>query len=372
MLTPADDYPVHQTAEPIAFAGTDRNFYDRFFYNAMNDDGSFFMAVAFGVYPQLDIMDASVSVIHNGQQYNLHASKHMKGDRLDMTVGPISISIDKPIEQTTISITDNDSPISGSMTLTTRHFPIEEPRFTRRVGTRAFMDYTRMTGNGDWTGSMTVAGETITLDPATTKGTRDRSWGIRPIGASDPQPPAGGLLSQFYWLWTPANFDKHAVYFHTNDDEHGRPWNRRAVICPTDGAAPIEFEDIDFDIDYRAGTRRIDAITVTMRDGNIRAKLSFKINSHFYMAGLGYTHPTWGHGHDHGPLKVEHETYDLATMDDTNPLWMHIQAISDATLEFEGQTHQGKGVVEQMFVGPHAPSGMKDLLDPATAQGASS
>ncbi len=26
MLTKADDYPVHQTPEPIAFAGTDRNF----------------------------------------------------------------------------------------------------------------------------------------------------------------------------------------------------------------------------------------------------------------------------------------------------------------------------------------------------------
>ena len=32
MITQADDYPLHQTANPIAFAGTDRNFYDRFFF----------------------------------------------------------------------------------------------------------------------------------------------------------------------------------------------------------------------------------------------------------------------------------------------------------------------------------------------------
>jgi len=31
MLSKADDYPVHQRAEPIATAGTDRNFYDRYF-----------------------------------------------------------------------------------------------------------------------------------------------------------------------------------------------------------------------------------------------------------------------------------------------------------------------------------------------------
>jgi hypothetical protein len=83
------------------------------------------------------------------------------------------------------------------------------------------------------------------------------------------------------------------------------------------------------------------------------------------MAGLGYTHPDWGHGNDQGPLKVESEVYDLATLDDNDPRWMHIQGIARATLEFAGETHSGLGVVEQMFVGPHAPSGMSGLFDPA-------
>jgi hypothetical protein len=29
MLSNADDYPLHQTADPVAYAGTDRNFYVR-------------------------------------------------------------------------------------------------------------------------------------------------------------------------------------------------------------------------------------------------------------------------------------------------------------------------------------------------------
>jgi hypothetical protein len=51
VLTRADDYPIHQTAEPIAYAGTDRNFYDRYFFNgysATQGDTAFF-AAAFGV-----------------------------------------------------------------------------------------------------------------------------------------------------------------------------------------------------------------------------------------------------------------------------------------------------------------------------------
>ena len=33
MLSNADDYPIHQNPEPIAYAGQSRNFYDRYFFN---------------------------------------------------------------------------------------------------------------------------------------------------------------------------------------------------------------------------------------------------------------------------------------------------------------------------------------------------
>ena len=42
MLTPADDYRLHQTPEPMAYAGSDRNFYDRFFFNGYSADGAQF------------------------------------------------------------------------------------------------------------------------------------------------------------------------------------------------------------------------------------------------------------------------------------------------------------------------------------------
>jgi len=45
MLSKADDFPIHQTPEPIAYSGTDRNFYDRYFFNGYNPDGSGFFAV---------------------------------------------------------------------------------------------------------------------------------------------------------------------------------------------------------------------------------------------------------------------------------------------------------------------------------------
>ena len=57
MLSKADDYPIHQSPEPIAYAGQSRNFYDRYFFNGYDADGGVFFALGMGVYPHLDVID---------------------------------------------------------------------------------------------------------------------------------------------------------------------------------------------------------------------------------------------------------------------------------------------------------------------------
>jgi hypothetical protein len=363
MLTKADDFPVHQTPEPIAFAGQDRNFYDRYFYNGSTADGAVFFAAAMGFYPQLGIADAAFSLVIDGVQHNVRASRHIVGgERLDLEVGPIRIAIVVPLRQLRLVVTGNDSGITADLLFDARHAPIEEPRFIRRNGTRLFMDYTRMTQNGGWTGTITTPAGSIDLDPDTTLGTRDRSWGIRPVGAPEPQPPPQGNFGQFFWLWSPCNFPGHAVFAHTNDDAHGLPWNRRAVVVPM-GAAAIEIDDPVLELSYTPGTRRLAAARIRLGD---RGALSITpTGRNFYMHGLGYTHPVWGHGLDHGPLQIAHDRIDLAGFDDNAPGNLHIQALSTARLQWDGTEHVGRGVLEQLLIGPHAPSGFTGLLDGA-------
>ena len=49
------------------------------------------------------------------------------------------------------------------------------------------MDYTRLTQNGSYEGFIDVQGRRIAIKSGAVVGTRDRSWGVRPIGLSDPQ-----------------------------------------------------------------------------------------------------------------------------------------------------------------------------------------
>ena len=359
MLSAGDDYPIHQTPEPVAFAGSDRNFYDRYFFNGYSADGSIFFAAALGVYPHLDVIDAAFCLLIDGKQHNVRASRRLGGERMNLSVGPIEVRVIEPLRKLVVRVSDNDGGVRADLIFDARHTPIEEPRFTRRIGTRMFMDYTRMTQNGVWSGDLSLKGESI--DIAGAFGTRDRSWGIRPVGAPDSQPAPAS--PQFFWLWAPFNFETHAVFCHTNDDEAGKAWNRRAVVDHL-GKARTEFESPHFELTYGAGTRRLQSARIALSS---EASLDIEpTGPKFYMSGLGYTHPTWGHGRDLGAFETTYDAIDLASIDDTAPGQLHIQALARATLRTTSGEHQGRGVLEQFLIGPHAPSGFKSILDGAS------
>jgi len=71
MLSKFDDYPIHQTSEPIAHpASGDRNTYGRYWFNGYAADGEFYFGIAAALYPNLGIMDCAFSLVRDGVQYS--------------------------------------------------------------------------------------------------------------------------------------------------------------------------------------------------------------------------------------------------------------------------------------------------------------
>jgi hypothetical protein len=79
------------------------------------------------------------------------------------------------------------------------------------------------------------------------------------------------------------------------------------------------------------------------------------------MLALGYLNPEWGHGMWKGELAVHGESWVVADLDPTDPRHIHVQQLCRVRL---GE-HRGVGVLEQLVIGPHAPSGFESLFDPA-------
>ena len=361
VLSRGDEFPIHQTPEPVAYAGTDRNFYDRYFFNGYAPDGSGFFALALGVYPHLDVIDAHFNILRDGVQHCIHASRELGMERMDLIVGPIRIEVIEPLHKLRL-IVDECEGLAADLTFTGRAFPIEEPRFTHRIGPRAFMDYTRMTQNGQYEGWIAVDGERRDLTTGTA-GTRDRSWGVRPVGTRDLQPMPGHPMPGFFWQWTPINFESGSLFFHVKNDEHGRAWNTRAAWA-ADGseAADLREGHGSMRTRLRAGTRWPSGGTLSLAVQGAPEQVEFEPLGRFQMRGLGYTHPDWGHGLYHGPLKVAREDIDLDTLDPLQPDNLHVQVPVRAT---GNGGEEGIGVFEQLVIGPFAPLGLTDFLDGA-------
>jgi hypothetical protein len=189
---------------------------------------------------------------------------------------------------------------------------------------------------------------------------------VRPIGARDTQETVPPVAPQFFWIWAPANFETGSFFFHTNDDADGTAWNRRAVWA-TDGATAAELDDnpdCAIALDWQSGTRHARRAVVSLRDQAGERRITYEPQSAFFMLGLGYGHPKWGHGLAHGPLVLEREDLKLADVDPRLPHHLHVQALCRVTYADDaGRESVGRGVLEQLALGPHKTHGLTGILD---------
>ena len=80
MLLAEDDYPLHQTALPLAHVMDGHpNAYDRFWFNGYDEE--FYFAVALGLYPNRGVIDGAFSVVQGERQYSVFASEALHGAR---------------------------------------------------------------------------------------------------------------------------------------------------------------------------------------------------------------------------------------------------------------------------------------------------
>jgi hypothetical protein len=261
-----------------------------------------------------------------------------------------------------VRVEPNETRIEADLTFQARSEAIQEPRMTTHAGGRVVLDATRLTQFGAWTGHLRWAGTERTLAPAAVLGARDRSWGVRPVGE-----PEGGAPSAFpaqcFWLWAPLHFERECILATVAEDAGGRPWFESGWRVQADrfGAdAMQELGRLEHRLRWHPGTRRAAAATMVLaRPGGEPIAIDLEPVLVFPMRGLGYGGGEWGHGTWQGEAVTSGQTWELASEDPLSHL--HVQQLVRA--RWGAQT--GLGVLEQLVIGPHAPSGFRELLDPA-------
>ena len=233
------------------------------------------------------------------------------------------------------------------------------------------MDATRFAQLGRWKGGIGYGGRSLAVDRA--YGTKDRSWGIRPIGPPELDGAPAQRMPQFCFFWAPLHWPDRATHFGIFEDERGDPWHRDGAIVPIyerpEQIPGIEdpgierMASVERRIAFAPGTRWAESAAVTLveRTGE-RHVIELEPLLRFQMKGLGYTHPEWGHGRWKGELALTGESWKS---DDLDPLALenlHVQQVVRARLGDQ----EGVGVLEQIILGPHEGFGFEGLVDGAS------
>ena len=365
MITSFDDYPIHQTSEPIAHPESgDPGHYDRYFFNGYSKDGSLFFAAAMGLYPNRHVMDASFSVVVDGIQISAHSSAKAPHDRMQCNqVGPIGIEIVAPMKEHRITVDTPEHGIKADLTFTATSLPYEEPPFMVRTGNRVTMRYTRLTQLGRWNGWLEVDGVRHEVNETFFVGSRDRSWGIRGVGERVQLGAPVAHMPQFFWLWAPVCFDGFGTLFDVNEYADGERWHESGVMLIGDDTIQHSHK-VTYDYQWEPDTRRAEGFQLHYTFGSTAATLDFEPITHFQMLGLGYLHPEWGHGFWKGDLAVGGERFPVPVPDPMLMHHLHTQTLSNVTMTMStGETHKGIGILETLVLGAHSPHGFTGMSD---------
>ena len=120
MITSFDDYCIHQTALPVAEPSqSDRNFYDRYWFNGIEKSGDGWMfEIGFGLYPNRRVMDGHFSVSIDDRQHAFHASRRAPKERRDTVIGPLSVEIVEPMRRVRVRLEPNEHDIECDLLFT--------------------------------------------------------------------------------------------------------------------------------------------------------------------------------------------------------------------------------------------------------------
>jgi hypothetical protein len=366
-LSSWDDFPVHQVAETVRHAGTsDRNFYDRYYFNLHASTDELFMVMGLGQYPNLGVTDTFACVRRGELQHVVRASKVLE-DRMDTSIGPVRVEVLEPLHKVRFVCdpsahvaTDADSgdlAIACDLVWEGAMPAFEEPRqYVRKYG-RVLFDTMRFAQTGCWSGTLEVAGESFAVTPDRWWGTRDRSWGVRPHG--EPEHPGirqgEGQMSGM-WNYDPMQFDDHSILYMLNEHADGERVLEEAVRIWSDPHREPEWLGRpDHEHALRSGTRMVDHSILSFPDapeGNLEIDVTPLLPAYIAI-GTGYgVEDDWRHGMYQGPLVVQGREFKVAEIEGIGQFTIVDQVARFAQRVDGTPGAVGFGLHEHGFFGP--------------------
>jgi hypothetical protein len=355
-----DEYPIHQSALPMSrVASSDRNFYDRCYFNAHDRSGDIFLVTGLGVYPNLGVIDAYAAARSKDRQWSVRFSDALTERGMDQQVGGYRIEVTEPLRKLHLTCQSPDSSLDFDLYWTGSFPAMAEDSHLLMSGSRPIVDSSRFCQLGSWSGRLRVGDQEFDVGDDRWSGARDRSWGIRPVGESEPPGRAAEALTGFWWLYMPLRFSSCALIVILQENPDGfRTLSNAQRIWPDGRVEQLGWPRVE--ISYAPGTRHPRSARIHLADAagkpvcvEIETLTSLPLH-----IGAGYNgDPDWSHGRWMGRNWASTSVCDL-----TDPAvaaripWGVTDHMARASMDGE----EGWGMFEHASMGRHDPTGFAD------------
>jgi hypothetical protein len=333
MLTPYDEFPVHQHSRPFSVVPvTDPAWDDGYFFGVYSAEEKLFLYMGMRINTNTDMVGGYAGIMLDGVQHTLRLSRIWR-PHFEVAIGPLTFNFVEPMKRVMLRLGANDSDLTFDLEWIAIAPAHEEEHHLASEGERVTTDQTRYSQTGTARGTITFKGHTWVVEPGRWYGDRDHSWGLYrqreplriPAKYLPPRKlPAARRALRF---WMPFSTPDYSGFYHFHEDEHGHQVKMNDVF----GSAfegridygfsgrSLRFVSAQHQLKFVPGTRAVSSGVVDLVDEQGRAWRHeiYVATSPWQSFMIGYNGGSWRDGGNigsyHGSgIYQECDEFDLA------------------------------------------------------------
>lgn len=335
MLTPYDEFPVHQSPRPFSeIPYSDYSWDDGYYFGAYSAEDKIFLFTGMRINPNTDIVGGYAGINCNGIQHTVRLSRIWRPE-FETAIGPLSYNFVVPMKEIHLQLEHNDSELEFDLRWTALAPPHEEAHHSAQNRMRPTTDQTRYTQGGTVSGKIRFKDTWFDVIPMKWFGSRDHSWGLyggREPLRPDPRwlpPPEAPVARRAMRFWLPFQTPEYSGFYQFHEDEEGQQLKMNDTFgTPFEGAINFGFDgpkikllSARHDLHLMPGTRALSHGIVDLIDENgDEWHHELKVASPPWSpATIGYNVDggSWKNGGNigsyHGPgVYIEHDEFDFS------------------------------------------------------------
>ncbi len=350
MLSPQDDLIGHQL--PTTFDQIDNSdpaWMERLWYTGHPvPGGEVIFDIGLGYHPNRSVMDAFAGVAVPGRQWNFRASRKLRPDPLNTTVGPLEIRVIEGLRRHSLRLSENDSGIRFEIEFHATMNAHEEKAHQRRRDGRITENMARVQQLGRYTGWLEYDGKRVDVD--SWLGQRDHSWGVRAEMRTDESTPPLTFYPPFFYCWTTAQFQGRGLHIFFKERAPGEKIylsGEEVFGVGSKASSRHQLSDVRHDVKWHADPHGQSMASATFQlrfAGGAERDVAIRVlpTRYFLKGGLYGGLNGWFHGDDRGKLFHAHDNWNL-----NDPATRaKVRTLADQVIEVRDAGEVGYGIIE--------------------------